>query len=165
MNRSSSSESNQSRCRSIRLPLLGWLEIRFSGFKALTSEKEHKEFIRGTLGDDFDIAWEMASTLVENHSDLLLVPNDVAEEMDEERVGLTVEDLPAPHPIYDIEQGETLMQLRPILMSKQAAFCGMDLQVLLRARIRLREPTEILNMCTETQAMTIGGQCPLSVSC
>ena len=57
----------------------------------------------------------MASTLVENHSDLLLVPNDVAVEIDEERVGLTVEDLPVPHPIYDIGV-ETLMQLRPILM-------------------------------------------------
>ena len=31
----------------------------------------NKEFIRATLGYDFDIAWGMASTLVENHSDLL----------------------------------------------------------------------------------------------
>ena len=75
----------------------------------------NKEFIRATLGDDFDIAWKMASTLVENHSDLILVPTDVAVEIDEEKVGLTVENLPVPHPIYDIGV-ETLMQLRPILM-------------------------------------------------
>ncbi len=98
----------------------------------------NKEFIRGTLGDDFDIAWEMASTLVENHSDLLLVPTDVAVEIDQERVGLTVENLPVPHPIYDIGV-ETLMQLRPILMQR-AVFYGMDLLVTLRSPPSPSEP-------------------------
>ena len=53
----------------------------------------NKEFIRGTLGEDFDIAWEMANALVKNHSDLLLVPTDIAVEIDEERVGLSIAEL------------------------------------------------------------------------
>ena len=115
----------------------------------------NKEFIRGTLGDDFDIAWEMASTLVENHSDLLLVPNDVAVEIDEERVGLTVEDLPVPHPIYDIGV-ETLMQLRPILMQAGCILWNGPASYFEKPAFAFGT-IEILNMCTETQAMTIVG--------
>lgn len=115
----------------------------------------NKEFIRGTLGEDFDIAWEMANELVENHSNFLLVPTDVAVEIRDERVGLSIDELPVPHPIYDIGV-ETLMQLRPVLMQAGCILWNGPASYFEKPSFAFGT-IEILNMCTETTAMTIVG--------
>ena len=115
----------------------------------------NKEFIRGTLADDFEIAWEMAQSLVENHSALLLVPSDVAVEIDEERVAKRVDELPVPHPIYDIGV-ETLMRLRPVLMNAECVLWNGPASYFEKPAFAFGT-IEILNMCTETKAMTIVG--------
>jgi len=117
--------------------------------------EENKEFIRSTLAEDFDAAWAMATNLIENHEDLLFVPSDVAVEVGEERVGKRVDELPVPHPIYDIGLG-TLMHLRPILMEAQCILWNGPASYFEKPAFAFGT-IEILNMCTETAAMTIVG--------
>ncbi len=115
----------------------------------------NKEFIRTTLGDDFDAAWAMAEDLVANHPDLLFVPSDVAVEVGEERVPKKVDELPVPHPIYDIGL-ETLMRLRPIMMDAGCILWNGPASYFEKPAFAFGT-IEILNMCTETAAMTIVG--------
>ena len=115
----------------------------------------NKEFIRSTLADDFDAAWAMAEDLVTNHSDLLFVPSDVAVEVGEERVPKKVDELPVPHPIYDIGL-ETLMRLRPIMMDAGCILWNGPASYFEKPAFAFGT-IEILNMCTETDAMTIVG--------
>lgn len=115
----------------------------------------NKEFIRFTLGDDFDTSWSMAKELLQNHSELIFMPSDVAVEVDGERVAKQVDELPVPHPIYDIGL-QTLMRLRPIMMNAGCILWNGPASYFEKPAFAFGT-IEILNMCTETTAMTIVG--------
>jgi phosphoglycerate kinase len=115
----------------------------------------NKEFIRGTLGSDFDAAWSMAERLNNDHSEFLFVPTDVAVEANGDRIGMKVSQLPTPYPIYDIGV-ETLMHLRPLMMGAECILWNGPASYFERPAFAFGT-IEILNMCTETAAMTIVG--------
>ena len=109
--------------------------------------ERNKEFIRTTLGRDFETAWESGKKI--------FLPIDVAVESEGSRRPLLVSDLPTEDPIYDIGL-QTLASLKPlvenagcILWNGPASY--FELPDFAFGTI------EILNMCTETDAMTIIG--------
>ncbi len=115
----------------------------------------NKNFIRSTLGNDFEIAWSMAESLIENHSSLIFMPKDVAVEVNEVRIAKRIDELPVPYPIYDIGL-ETLQLLRPILMSAECILWNGPASYFEKPQFAFGT-IEVLNMCTETNAMTIVG--------
>ena len=117
--------------------------------------ERNKDFIRNSLGDDFETAWEMAERILAEHPEKAFLPVDVAVESDGARKPLSVEELPTEDPIYDVGL-ETLGALKPLV---EGAGC-----ILWNGPASYFEipefafgTIEILNMCTETNAMTIIG--------
>ena len=115
----------------------------------------NKEFVRNTLGHDFGTAWETGKKIFSENPEKILLPIDVAVESEGSRRPLPVSDLPTEDPIYDIGL-QTLASLKPlvenagcILWNGPASY--FELPDFAFGTI------EILNMCTETDAMTIIG--------
>ena len=115
----------------------------------------NKEFIRNTLGHDFETAWEMGEKIYSENPEKIFLPIDVAVESQGSRRPLSVSELPTEDPIYDIGL-QTLASLKPlvenagcILWNGPASY--FELPDFAFGTI------EILNMCTETDAMTIIG--------
>ena len=115
----------------------------------------NKEFIRTTLGRDFETAWETGKRIFSENPERIFLPIDVAVESGGSRKPLSVSDLPTEDPIYDIGL-QTLASLKPlvenagcILWNGPASY--FELPDFAFGTI------EILNMCTETDAMTIIG--------
>ncbi len=117
--------------------------------------ESNRQFIRKTMGKDFDKTWELAENLISNHSETLFLPRDIIVEIEGGRHPKSLEDLPTEHPIYDIGV-QTLMDLRPLI---EEAGC-----ILWNGPASYFElpgfafgTIEILNMCAETSAVTIIG--------
>ena len=115
----------------------------------------NKEFIRTTLGRDFETAWETGKRIFSENPEKIFLPIDVAVESEGSRKPLSISDLPTEDPIYDIGL-QTLASLKPlvedagcILWNGPASY--FELPDFAFGTI------EILNMCTETDAMTIIG--------
>jgi len=115
----------------------------------------NKEFIRTTLGRDFETAWETGKRIFSENPEKIFLPIDVAVESEGSRKPLSLSDLPTEDPIYDIGL-QTLASLKPlvenagcILWNGPASY--FELPDFAFGTI------EILNMCTETDAMTIIG--------
>ena len=115
----------------------------------------NKSFIRNTLGDAFEETWDMAVYLYENHSEYFLLPTDVAVEVNGNRVAMGVEDLPTKNPIYDIGIG-TLMQIRPLMINAGCILWNGPASYFELPGFAFGT-IEILNMCTESSAVTIVG--------
>ena len=117
--------------------------------------ERNREFIRNTLGDDFQIAWEMAERILSEHSEKTFLPVDIAVESNGGRNQLSIDELPTEDPIYDVGI-ETLRSLKPLVEN-----AGCILWNGPASYFELPEfafgTIEILNMCTETEAMTIIG--------
>ena len=117
--------------------------------------ERNMDFIRNSLGDDFEIAWGMAERILSEHPEKAFLPIDVAVESDGRRTPLSIDDLPTEDPIYDVGIG-TLRALKPLVES-----AGCILWNGPASYFELPEfafgTIEILNMCTETNAMTIIG--------
>ena len=117
--------------------------------------ERNRDFIRNTLGDDFEIAWEMAERILSEHPDKAFLPLDVAIDSDGRRIPLSINELPTEDPIYDVGL-ETLRALKPLVED-----AGCILWNGPASYFELPEfafgTIEILNMCTETDAMTIIG--------
>ena len=117
--------------------------------------ERNRDFIRNTLGDDFEIAWEMAERILSEYPEKAFLPLDVAVESDSRRIPLSINDLPTEDPIYDIGL-DTLRALKPLVED-----AGCILWNGPASYFELPEfafgTIEILNMCTETDAMTIIG--------
>jgi len=62
----------------------------------------NENFLRKELGDALDSTMKMANTLLIEHKERLLLPIDVAAEVDGERVDMSLEQLPPPGPLFDI---------------------------------------------------------------
>jgi len=117
--------------------------------------ERNKDFIRNSLGDDFEIAWEMAGRIISEHPEKAFLPIDVAVESDGNRVHLSIGELPTENPIYDVGI-ETLTSLKPMIQNAGCILWNgpasyFELPAFAFGTI------EILNMCTETNAMTIIG--------
>ena len=117
--------------------------------------ERNRDFIRNTLGDDFEIAWEMAQRILSEHPEKAFLPRDVAIDSDGRRIPLSINELPTEDPIYDVGL-ETLRALKPLVED-----AGCILWNGPASYFELPEfafgTIEILNMCTETDAMTIIG--------
>ena len=117
--------------------------------------ERNRDFIRNTLGDEFEIAWEMAEWILSEHPEKAFLPLDVAIDSDGRRIPLSINELPTEDPIYDVGL-ETLRALKPLVED-----AGCILWNGPASYFELPEfafgTIEILNMCTETDAMTIIG--------
>ena len=115
----------------------------------------NREFIRNTLGDDFEVAWEMSERILSEHPEKAFLPVDVAVQSNGSRSQLSIDELPTEDPIYDVGI-ETLRSLKPLVED-----AGCILWNGPASYFELPEfafgTIEILNMCTETEAMTIIG--------
>ncbi len=117
--------------------------------------ERNREFIRNTLGDDFEVAWEMSERILSEHPEKAFLPVDVAVESNGSRSQLSIDELPTEDPIYDVGI-ETLRSLKPLVEN-----AGCILWNGPASYFELPEfafgTIEILNMCTEAEAMTIIG--------
>lgn len=115
----------------------------------------NQDFIRNTLGDSFEETWSAARHLLTDHEKLLFLPSDVVVERDGERIPIKVEELPTEDPIYDIGL-ETLMQLRPLLLDANCILWNGPASYFEKPQFAFGT-IEILNICTESAALTIVG--------
>ena len=116
---------------------------------------DNKEFIRGTMGDEFEKTWQMAERLATDHSELLFLPRDLAVEIDGQRQSLELNALPTRHPIYDIGF-QTLMDMRPLIMSANCVLWNGPASYFEMPEFAFGT-IEILNMCAEATGVTIVG--------
>tara|TARA_X000001036_G_scaffold243226_2_gene226914 strand:- start:1161 stop:2417 length:1257 start_codon:yes stop_codon:yes gene_type:complete len=116
---------------------------------------KNKEFITNSIGDAFDETWIMANKLIQNHSKLLIIPSDVAVEINEERIPMNIEDLPTEYPIYDVGI-KSLMNLRSIILNSECILWNGPASFFEKPGFAFGT-IEILNMCIETDALTIIG--------
>ena len=117
--------------------------------------ERNREFIRNTLGDDFEIAWEMAERIISEHPEKAFLPIDVAVESNGRRTPLSVAELPTEDPIYDVGI-ETLRALKPLVENAGCILWNGPASYFELSEFAFGT-IEILNMCTETNAMTIIG--------
>jgi phosphoglycerate kinase len=115
----------------------------------------NEDFLRDELGDAFESTWELAISLLSNHSDRLLLPIDVAAEIDGKRVDLPIEQLPPSGPLFDIGL-QTCMRMREhivdagcVLWNGPAGFFEKDPFAF--------GTIEILNQCCESNGFVIIG--------
>ena len=115
----------------------------------------NEAFLRKELGSAFDSTWEMANSLLSDHRERLLLPVDLAAEVDGNRVDLSVDELPPPGPLFDIGL-YTCMKIREHIVD---AGC-----VLWNGPAGLFEKNdfafgtiEILNQCCESNGFVIIG--------
>jgi len=115
----------------------------------------NEEFLRKELGDVFDSTMAMAHTLLDTHKERLLLPIDVAAEIDGKRVDLSLEDLPPSGPLFDIGLS-TCMKIRQHIVDAGCVLWNGP------AGLFEKDPfafgtIEILNQCCESNGFVIVG--------
>jgi len=115
----------------------------------------NKSFIRNALGDDFQDTWSLAEFLYESHKEFFLLPSDIAVEVDGNRVAMNVSELPTKYPIYDIGIS-TLQEIRPLMINAGCILWNGPASYFELPGFAFGT-IEILNMCTESSAVTIVG--------
>ena len=115
----------------------------------------NEEFLRKELGDVFDSTMAMAHTLLDTHKERLLLPIDVAAEIDGKRVDLSLEDLPPSGPLFDIGLS-TCMKIREHIVDAGCVLWNGP------AGLFEKDPfafgtIEILNQCCESNGFVIVG--------
>ena len=113
----------------------------------------NQSFIQDSLGDAFERTWEMATWIVKNHQDKLILPTDLAIEVEEERVAILVQDLPTEYPIYDLGI-DTLMKISPVIMNAKCILWNGPASYFEKPKFAFGT-IEILNTCVETDAFVI----------
>lgn len=115
----------------------------------------NENYIRDSLGVAFERTWEMAVWMVEKHLDKMILPTDLAIEIDSQRVALSVQNLPTEYPIYDIGIA-TLMSIRPAIMDAKSVLWNGPASYFEKPQFAFGT-IEILNTCVETDAFVIIG--------
>jgi phosphoglycerate kinase len=115
----------------------------------------NEAFLRKELGDVFDSTMAMAHTLLDTHKERLLLPIDVAAEIDGKRVDLSLEDLPPSGPLFDIGLS-TCMKIREHIIDAGCVLWNGP------AGLFEKDPfafgtIEILNQCCESNGFVIVG--------
>ena len=62
----------------------------------------NENFIRTSLGDSFESTFDDAKKCLNTFGDRLILPHDLAIEVEERRVAISLDELPTDYPIYDI---------------------------------------------------------------
>ena len=113
----------------------------------------NKSFIRNALQDDFEDTWKMAKFLYDNHKEFFLLPSDIAVEVEGNRVAMNISELPTKYPIYDIGIS-TLQEIRPLMINAGCILWNGPASYFELPGFAFGT-IEILNMCTESSAVTI----------
>ena len=117
--------------------------------------KYNADFAKSQIEPFVDETTEMASQILSNYRDKIILPEDLAIELNGSRQPLSIQQLPTPHPIYDVGLS-TLMGLRPIVMSASCVLWNGPVSYFEKQNFAFGT-IEVLNMCIETDAMTIIG--------
>jgi len=115
----------------------------------------NEAFIRNSLGDSFESTFQDASRCIEKYRDKLLLPVDLAIEIDDRRVAISLEELPAHGPIYDIGIA-TLQALYPVIRNAGCVLWNGPASYFEKENFAFGT-IEILNMICESDAFTIVG--------
>ncbi|MEE2759485.1 MAG: phosphoglycerate kinase [Candidatus Thermoplasmatota archaeon] len=115
----------------------------------------NENFLKKELGESFDDTWDMAIDLLKNYSERIILPVDVAAEIDGERVDLAVESLPPQGPLFDIGV-LTCMKIRSYIVDAGCVLWNGP------AGFFEKDPfafgtIEILNQCCESNGFVIIG--------
>ena len=113
------------------------------------------DFARSQVEPFVDETSKMASHILSNYRDKIILPEDLAIELNGSREPLSIQQLPTPHPIYDVGIS-TLMRLRPIVMGASCVLWNGPASYFEKENFAFGT-IEVLNMCVETNAMTIIG--------
>jgi phosphoglycerate kinase len=113
------------------------------------------DFARSQVEPFVDETSKMASHILSNYRDKVILPEDLAIELNGSREPLSIQQLPTPHPIYDVGIS-TLMRLRPIVMGASCVLWNGPASYFEKENFAFGT-IEVLNMCVETNAMTIIG--------
>ena len=113
------------------------------------------DFARSQVEPFVDETSKMASHILSNYRDKVILPEDLAIELNGSREPLSIQQLPTPHPIYDVGIS-TLMRLRPIVMGASCVLWNGPASYFEKENFAFGT-IEVLNMCVETKAMTIIG--------
>tara|TARA_B100001250_G_scaffold396431_1_gene402411 strand:- start:769 stop:2016 length:1248 start_codon:yes stop_codon:yes gene_type:complete len=115
----------------------------------------NEKFIRSSLGESFESTFEDATRCLQEHSDRLILPSDLAIEVDGRRVAISIEELPTKYPIYDVGIS-TLQSIHKILREAECILWNGP-----ASYFELEEfafgTIEILNMICESDAFSIIG--------
>ncbi len=136
----------------ITVGVVGNLMLWASG---LDIGETNRGFIERTLGDAFESTFADATELWSEHSDVIILPRDLAVEIDDRRVAISVEALPTEHPIYDIGI-RTLMEIRPTIMEAGCILWNGPASYFEKQEFAFGT-IEILNLCMESDGYTIVG--------
>ena len=113
------------------------------------------DFARSQVEPFVDETSKMASHILSNYRDKVILPEDLAIELNGSREPLSIQQLPTPHPIYDVGIS-TLMRLRSIVMGASCVLWNGPASYFEKENFAFGT-IEVLNMCVETNAMTIIG--------
>ena len=115
----------------------------------------NEDFIRNTLGDDFDSTFQDATRCIEQYNDHLLLPVDLAVEVDNRRIAISLDELPVQNPIYDIGIS-TLQSLHSVIRNAGCILWNGPASYFEKEQFAFGT-IEILNMICESKAFTIIG--------
>ena len=100
-------------------------------------------------------ALEIAKEMLRNFREKIMLPEDIAIEVNNSREQISLRDLPTEYPIYDVGLS-TLRTLRPIIMGASCVLWNGPASYFEKQNFAFGT-IEVLNMCVETTAMTIIG--------
>ena len=107
------------------------------------------------MGKDFEKTWELGIEIFNQSPDKIFLPKDLAVEDNGARTPISLRDLPTERPIYDVGI-ETLRELRPLVQESNCILWNGPASYFEIPEFAFGT-IEILNMCTEAEAITIIG--------
>ena len=117
--------------------------------------KSNADFAKSQVEPFVDETSKMAKNILSNYREKVILPEDLAIELNGSREPLSIQQLPTPHPIYDVGLS-TLMGLRPIVMGASCVLWNGPASYFEKQNFAFGT-IEVLNMCIETDATTIIG--------
>jgi phosphoglycerate kinase len=115
----------------------------------------NEAFLRKELEGSFDSTMEMANSLLVEHKERLLLPVDVAAEVDGIRVDLSIDELPPQGPLFDIGL-YTCMKIREHIVDAGCVLWNGPAGLFEKAPFAFGT-IEILNLCCESNGFVIIG--------
>ncbi len=102
-----------------------------------------------------EVTMKLAKRILSEFREKIILPEDLAIEVNEKRVQISLSELPTEHPIYDVGIG-TLKALHPIIRESSCVLWNGPASYFEKDNFAFGT-VEVLNMVTETNAMTIIG--------
>ena len=117
--------------------------------------KVNTDFAMNQAQPNAEEALEIAKEMLRNFREKIMLPEDIAIEVNNSREQISLRDLPTEYPIYDVGLS-TLRTLRPIIMGASCVLWNGPASYFEKQNFAFGT-IEVLNMCVETTAMTIIG--------